>query len=253
MNRKISATMGFAVVAIGIMTSAVVLLSRNLSVTYECKVDFLYEYEKPSMDVRGRGSFENEEDKLRAGREDVAYGFKRELDLFKSRKGVLMCQRELEPLGESVSRTEAVLSSVRLNVVGMPSTNFVYPCRLVLSDGDRRNLVEYARFCMDRAKERVAEDNWILVAKVAMHEYEQLRKAERRIKELEKHAEDGSGAGSSGAELELAKQTVQKMQKRIEEIRKDVMSRREQRIICESPPEVSWVVRRKERNERQSR
>jgi len=244
MNRKILAVAG-GIIILGVIAGIVLCLLRNLSVTYECKVDFLYEYERPSGDVASRGATGNYSDRYRLRHDDILYGFKRELELFSSKKGSLMCQRDIESLGEPISRIEAVLASARLDVVGMPSTNFVYPCRLVLVDGDSRNLGEYARFCMDRIKERLADENWVLVAKVAMREYEQMHKAERQIKELEKRALDGGGAASDEIEMKQAQQTVREMQMRIEEIRKDVMSRREQRIIQESPPKVSVIIRRK--------
>lgn len=244
MNRKILAVAG-GIMILGITAGILLCLLRNLSVTYECKVDFLYEYERPSKDVTSRDAIGNYSDKRRVRHDDILYGFKRELELFSSKKGALMCQRDIESLGEPMSRIETVLASARLEVVGIPSTNFVYPCRLVLVDGDRRNLGEYARFCMDRVKERLAEENWILVAKVALHEYEQMHKAERRIMELEKRASDGGGTASDEVEMKQARQTVREMQMRIEEIRKDVMSRREQRIIHESPPKVSLIIRRK--------
>jgi hypothetical protein len=97
---------------------------------------------------------------------------------------------------------------------------------------------------MDRVKERLADENWILVAKVALHEYEQMHKAELRIKELEKRTVDGDGTASDEVEMKQARQIVREMQMRIEEIRKDVMSRREQRIIHESPPKISSIIRR---------
>lgn len=243
MNRKILAV-AVGIMILGVMAGIMLCLLRNLSVSYECKVDFLYEYERPAGDVTSRGAIENYSDKRRLRHDDILYGFKRELDLFSSKKGAIMCQRDIESLREPISRIEAVLASARLEVVGMPSTNFVYPCRLILVDGDSRNLCEYARFCMDRVKERLADENWILVAKVALHEYEQMHKAELRIKELEKRAVDGGWTASDEVEMKQARQIVREMQMRIEEIRKDVMSRREQRIIHESPPKISSIIRR---------
>lgn len=247
MNRKLFVAAGGFMTFV-IMAGTMFCLSRNLSVQYECKVDFLFEYERPEglfgddLDRKSPGCYV---DKRRAGREDISHGFKKDLDLFSSRNGVLKCQRDIETFGVSTSRTMTVLASARLDVVGMPCTNLVYPCRLVIADADRRNLGEYARFCMDSIRERLDEENWILVARVAMHEYQQMRKAERRIAELEEQVLDGGGTASNDAELEKARQVVREMQKRIEEIRSDVMSRREQRIIYESQPEISWAIRRK--------
>ena len=169
MSRKLFVVAG-GILTLVIMVGTMLCLSRCLSVQYECKVDFLYEYERPSGDVASRGVIGNYSDKHRRRYDDILYGFKRELELFSSKKGSLMCQRDIESLGEPISRIEAVLASARFDVVGMPSTNFVYPCRLILTDGDSRNLGEYARFCMDRVRARLNAENWILVARVAMHE-----------------------------------------------------------------------------------
>ena len=166
-------------------------------------VDFLYEYERPAGDVTSRGAIENYSDKRRLGHDDILYGFKRELDLFSSKKGAIMCQRDIESLREPISRIEAVLASARLEVVGMPSTNFVYPCRLILVAGDSRNLCEYARFCMDRVKERLADENWILVAKVVLHEYE-MKQARRIVREMQMRiagAETGAETGGASRQI----------------------------------------------------
>ena len=250
MNRKTFAVTG-GVLLVCMMAGIVFHLLCNLSVTYECRVDFLYEYDRPYRDIHG--CLEADEGNRRARFEDISCGFKNELALFTSRKGVSRCQRDLAPLGEPVSRIEAILASVRLNVVGMPCTNFVYPCRLVLADGDGRNLAAFAGFCMNRVREQADEENGIVVAKATVYEHGNMRKAERRVKELESQVANGKGDRSKEQELRMARETVGEMNRRIEEIGKRVMSRGGRHIIFESPPDVSWVVRRKERTERQAR
>jgi len=243
MNRKIIAVTG-GVMVVCMMAGLAFCLLCNLTVAYECRVDFLYEYDRPYKDDHGR--LEADEDNRHARLEDISCGFKREMALFTSPKGVLRCRRDLAALGESVSRTEAILASARLDVVGMPCTNFVYLCRLVLADGDSRNLGEYARFCMKMVREHADEENRIVVAKATIHEYGKMRKAERRVKELECQVVNGGGDRSIEHELHMARETVVEMNRRIEEIGKSVMSGGGRHIIFESPPEMSWVVRRKD-------
>ena len=97
MNRKILAVAG-GIIILGVIAGIVLCLLRNLSVTYECKVEFLYEYERPSGDVASRGATGNYSDRYRLRHDDIRYGFKRELELFSSKKGSLMCQRDIESI-----------------------------------------------------------------------------------------------------------------------------------------------------------
>ena len=245
MNKRILAVTGVVVTVVGVLMGTVLYLSSVLSVSYECRVDFLYEFDRPFKNVPGRGTFNADEHNRRFGYEDIASDFKNEVVLSLLRDGVVRCQRDSVLQSESESRIRAVLASVRLDVIGMPSTNFVYPCRIVLSDNDRRNLGEYARFCMDRVKDQIDEKNRISIAKTTVTEHQMLRKAERRIEELEKAVVRGEVIPTAEEELRLARHTVEEMKKKIEEIRKDIMSTGGRRIIYESQPEISWVIRRR--------
>ena len=164
---------------------------------------------------------------------------------FSSKDGLVKCRHDPALQGESESRIRSVLSSVRLDVVGMPSTNFVYPCQLVLSNGDKRNLDAYARFCMDMVKEQLNEENELSVAKCTTKEFQSMKKAERKIDEIESAAKSENAIASSEEELRLAWRTVSEMKQKIEEIRSLVMSTGGRRIVYESQPEISWVIRRK--------
>ena len=256
MNRKIIMGVGVTSATLVAITGAVGMTLSLCSVSYECKIEFCYQDGVPSAAVVSRG--DNALGEIGPSIQDryrslVLEFADKQYFPFPLEKMVRRCMSDAKLQNESEKRTRSVLSTMRLDVTGVPCTNYVYPCRLVLSSGEKRNLGEYGSLCLTMVKERLQEENSVYADKAALNEIVQMRKVERRIKELEKHVEDGSGTESAEAELEQAKQTVQKMQKRIEEIRKDVMSRCAQRIICESPPEVSWVMRRKERNERQSR
>lgn len=245
MNGKILAVSGIGVAAVAVMTGAVLYLAHDLSVAYECQVDFLYEFDRPFRDVPGRGTLNADESNRNARYEDIMAGFKREMPWYSSRDGVVRCQQDPALQVESESRIKAVLSSVRLGVVEIPSTNFVYSCRLVLSDSDSRNLDEYARFCMDRIKLQVEEENSLSIARATIRECQTLKRAERKIEELKNAAAKGSDASSAGDELSQAMQTAEMMRRKIEEIRELVTSSGGRRIIYESQPEISWVLRSK--------
>ena len=133
MNKKTLAITGVAVVVVGILTGVGFYLSSSLSISYECHVDFLYEFDRPFKNVPGRGTFNADEHNRRFGYEDITSDFKNEVVLSLLRDGVSRCLRDPILQSESESRIRAVLASVRLDVIGMPSTNFVYPCRITLS------------------------------------------------------------------------------------------------------------------------
>ena len=245
MKGKLLATIGMATAVFGILAGAVFYLSHDLSVLYECQVDFLYEFDRPFSDVSGRGTLKASEHNRNARYEQIVDSFRRGMRLLSSKDGISMCQRDSALKGESELRVRNVLSSVRLDVIGMSSTNFVYPCRLVLSDDDSRSLDVYARFCMDMVKAQVDEENTISITKCTVKEHQMLKKAERKIEELENASVEDNVASSVSEELRLAKQTAAEMKKKIEEVRCQVMSTGGRRIIYESQPKTSWVIRHK--------
>ena len=160
MKRTLIVAAGMVVAVVGVVTGTALCLSRCLSVSFECRVDFLYEFDRPFKDVPGRGTLNADESNRNSRYESILDDFRRDMLFCASKDGIIRCQRDSAFQGEPDSRITAVLSSVRLDVTGMPSTNFVYPCRLVLSDGDRRALDVYARFCMDKVKEQLEEEIW---------------------------------------------------------------------------------------------
>ena len=115
----------------------------------------------------------------------------------------------------------------------------------VSAELDKRNLEAYARFCMDMVKEQLNEENELSVAKCTTKEFQSMKKAERKIDEIESAAKSGNAIASSEEELRLAWRTVSEMKQKIEEIRSLVMSTGGRRIVYESQPEISWVIRRK--------
>lgn len=249
MKKSIQMFSGIVIVAVGVVICMILAKASNLSVSYECQVDFFYEFDRPFVDP-GRGILKADESNRRARYEDIVSNFKNEVFLLLLKDGPSRCQRDSILQSESESRIRAVLASVRLDVIGMPSTNFVYPCRLVLSDVDSRNLCEYARLCMDIVKDQIEDKNRISVAKATVREHQMLMRAERRIEELKKAATKGESMPAAEEEMRLARYTIEEMKKKIEAVREFVMSTGGRRIIQESQPEISWVVRRKPRKEK---
>jgi hypothetical protein len=247
MKRKLIVAAGMVVAVVGVVTGTALCLSRCLSVSFECRVDFLYEFDRPFKDVPGRGTLNADESNRNSRYESILDDFRRDMLFCASKDGIIRCQRDSAFQGEPDSRITAVLSSVRLDVTGMPSTNFVYPCRLVLSDGDWRALDVYARFCMDKVKEQLEEENMISIGRCTTREFQVLKKSEKKIEELEKAIAKGEVSPSVKNELRNERRTVDEMKKKIEEIKELVLSTGGRRIIYETPPEISWVIRRKSR------
>jgi hypothetical protein len=98
---------------------------------------------------------------------------------------------------------------------------------------------------MDRVKDRISEKNRISIAKATVKEHQMLMQAERRIEELEKAVAKGEEIPTTEKELRMARHTMEAMKTKIDEVRESVMYTGGQRIIYESQPEVSWVIRRK--------
>ena len=144
MNRKILSVIGIVMVLVSVVVCIVFCLLHKLSVSYKCQVDFLYEFDRPFKEIPGRGILNADESNRTARYESIIDDFRREMAFFSSKDGLVKCRHDPALQGESESCIRSVLSSVRLDVVGKPSTNFVYPCRLVLSNVDKRNLDAYA-------------------------------------------------------------------------------------------------------------
>ena len=235
---------------VGVLVSALAGLALYLlydfSVSVECRVGFQYEFGKPSKDGQSLGSLEADEFNRNVRYKKVIDDFKREMFFCSSKAGIVKCCRESAFLGESESRIREILSSVRFEVTGMPSTNFVYECQLVLSSDDGRNIESYARYCMDRFKERLAEENKVLIAKCTTKEFQTMKKAEKKIAELESLSKCGDVTAVKN-ELRNAHLTVEEMKKKIDKIGEYVLPTNGRRIIYEAAPEISWTVRCKAR------
>ena len=104
---------------------------------------------------------------------------------------------------------------------------------------------QFERFCMDMVKEQLNEENELSVAKCTTKEFQSMKKAERKIDEIESAAKSENAIASSEEELRLAWRTVSEMKQKIEEIRSLVMSTGGRRMVYESQPDISWVICRK--------
>lgn len=247
MNRRIIVLIGLAVALL--CASAGVL--RNVSVTYVCQVDFSFEYGKPFVrsEPDGVSSLPADEHNRRAKYEFIEEEFRRDLYMAPLDERILKCRQSPILKDEPESRVRSVLSSMKFEVVGMSITNFVYPCRLVLSDHDRRNLGEYARCCMASLKEGLEVENEVSVFKCAYDEYQLMRKSEDEIKKLEKALGDGAASDEQKLELRRLRQVVQDMRQKIDEVRVRVMEVSARRILDESEPNTTPVFHFGKRNQ----
>jgi len=245
-----------AVVSTAVLVAVVGIVGfalTNYTVSYECSTSFGYKEGEPQTFSALYGN-----DTSSIIRHNIQDRYRSLVFMMSDRlyfpfafdKMVYRCLSDPRLKGDGEDRVRAVLSSMRFEVVGMPSTNFVYPCRLVITDQENRNLGEYARLCMAMFKERLNEEENVRADKAVLYEHEQMLKTERRITELENTVSSGNSDSSVVEELHRARKTVHELQRRMEKKREEVMSRNARRIIQESQPEISWVVRRKPRKEK---
>ena len=254
MNKKIYIVGGAA--AAGVLAAtigAVCVVAMNCSLSHACQIEFCYQDGVPSKTAGTHGGCAREAIGL-----TIQNRYRGLLFEFSDKpyfplpfeKMVQRCLSAPELEGESERRTRAVLSTMRFEVIGMPSTNFAYQCRLVLTDPERQNIDKYARICLAMLRERLDEDCRLRADKTVINEVQRMRKAEKRIEELEKSLAQGSIGRAAEEELLQARSSVKETGVRIEEIRRNVMDTNERRITHESPPEVFWVIRREGRKAR---
>lgn len=249
MNRK-SLVAGCVVVLIGVLSGAAFWLLDNISISYECQIDFLYADDIPVVNRMPYGNLPRDVSETYVENRQglVLFEFNSERYPFTSSEIMRRCKAVPQLSDETEQRTRAVLSTRRIEVVEEGCTNSVYMYRMVLSDPEKRNLGEYARLCITMFKEKLEEDCELQARRAAISENQTMRKAERRIEEIENAAKSGKAIASAEEELRIARRTVSEMKQKIEKIRSQVMSTGRRRIIYEAPPEISWVIRRKSRN-----
>lgn len=248
MNRK-NIAIGCVVVLIGILASMAFYQLDDISILYECQIEFLYADEIPVVLGMPSGNLSRDESEQYVENRSkiVLFEFNSERYPFTTSEMIRRC-KAVPQLGEETERrTRAVLSTRRIEAEDEDFTNSVYRYRMVLTDHEKRNLSEYARLCMTMLKDKLEEECELQVRRAALAEYQMMRKAERRIEEMEKAAKGGNVAASAEQELRAARRTVSEMRQKIEEIRIRVMSTGRRRIVGESNPEISWVIRRKAR------
>ena len=252
MNKKdglVMAGIGVSAFAV-LLAAAACYLLNGFSVSYECQIEFLYEDRALEMacDSFGDSSCDGNTMRIKNRSRLVLSEFNSEYGAFSTDEMVRRCRTEASLRDESEQRSKAVLSSRKIEVVEGLCTNSVYGYRIRLEDSREQNLGEYARLCIKVIKDQMDRESEIRADKAVFYENQQMRKAEQRIKELAKSISKCDTSQASETELQRAKDTVRETGRRIEEIRSKVLSRNSRRIIYESKPKVSWVVRGEPKN-----
>ena len=248
MNRKNLAA-GCVAMLIGILAGVAFCLLDDISISYECQIEFLYADDVPGVNRMPSGNPHRDvsEQYVENRSKMVLFEFNSERYPFTIGEMVRRCKAVPQLGEETETRTRAVLATRRIEVVDEDCTNSVYRYRMVLTDREKRNLGEYARLCMAMFKEKLEEERELQVRRAALSEYQMMRKAERRIEEIENAAKGGNVDAYAEEELRTARRTVSEMKQKIEEIRSRVMSTGRRRIVGESQPEISLVIRPKAR------
>lgn len=235
MNRKSPFVIGCFFAVLGVLAGIVFCLFDNLSVSYECQIEFLYEDLVPKQNSRAPcGNYIENRQRI------LLSEFNSEYYPFTVDEMVRRCLSDPKLRTESEQRVRTVLSTKRFDVSESRCTNALYSYQLVLADREKRNLDEFARLCMKILKEKLQRENMIRADKASYNENQQMRKTERRIRELENKKD-----ASAEDELRQARKMVKEKEQRIAEIKAQVMSRAARGVIYESPPVFSWVIRRK--------
>lgn len=125
---------------------------------------------------------------------------------------------------------ERVLSGAVFEIVRMPRDNFVYGCRIRFAPCTDGNISRIARSCMDVLSNFVADMNEVNVYRAAYEKFQELRKRERRILQLEKSADADVDGSVTSIELIREREAVQELGKSISAVRKQVLGAGEKRI-----------------------
>ena len=238
MNSK---RVGLAAVLVGclaVLAGLSFVAFGRITMRHECEIKFLLEHGKPIMDASASDGNTGVADKR-----DIENRYDSIVDDFSGNwypcrldERVERCRKDINLNAEPENRTRSILSSMKLEVVGMPSTNFVYSCRLVISDAEQRNLDVYAKTCMRMVKERIAEDNKVQGYRAINNEYQRMRKIERMIQVLKKEGcEDNS---KKEMELNKLRQDVSEIKQKIDEVLTHVSQMYDRLVIYESEPIV---------------
>ena len=246
MKKKTGILIGVVITVLLVITGTVGFVLMNYMVLYECQIEFHYEDykhrnpEPPCDNLFGDEGRNYVKDLHRI----LLRQFNSEYYSYTIDEMVRRCQSNPKLKDESERRIRTILLTRRIDLIEESCANSFYAYRLVLTDLEKRNLDEFARLCMTMFKEKFKEECRVRMDKAISREVETIRKAERRIEELEKAKAEGKEISTREEELRMARHMIAAMKMKIEEIRKEAMSN-EGRIIYESQPEVSWVIRRK--------
>lgn len=150
---------------------------------------------------------------------------------------------EIASYGEQRARN--IFSSAKLSIVDIPPTNFMFRCRLVLTDLEKSNIEDYAKFYMMIISECFDSETKRICDKSVFREVQNLRKAERRIEELQYKSSTSSLSYEENQDLRQLMALVQRLKSQIELKQKEVADRSARRIAHQSEPMVTWMLLRR--------
>ena len=235
-RRHLAATVAVIAVAGGI----VAFVLAKSSVSYTCQIDFVYEDGK-CFEACGRfGKIVRvaDDDNIAASAELVANMFADKEYPFPMAEMVRRCKDDDDMRNEDTNRLARVLSTLSVEMLEKPCADFAFLCRVSVSDVSDRNLCEIAQCCMEMVKSRTDYDNNVLAYKAALAEFQHLERKKRRIKEIETAVASGSASEAEKEELTQEKDDVCRLQRRIDDIRRESLAIRGKRVTSVSCPRV---------------
>ena len=244
MKRKVKSVVLVSAAVLSVIAAGV--LAALCEIEYDCVVDFDFvdstavtrlPSECPTGPDAALGycrTKEAAEQARQAIADNRAEDFRRWLSWSRSRREWMKCIQNSSrvdcPRDSGTNRLATVLSGAAFEIVGMPTTNFVYGCRIRFAPSTDGRIPEIAQFIMDVLSDFVADLNEVNVYKASIMEQQEKFRRERKIAELEKLA------AASPAEIDVAtalaheRASVDELNLKIAAIRQRVLETDEKRI-----------------------
>lgn len=228
------------VAAIAVAGGIVAFVLAKSSVSYTCQIDFVYEDGKcfESFGSFGKVVRVADDDNIAASAELVANIFADKGSPFPMAERVRRCKNDGAMRNEDTNRLARVLSSLSVEILSRPDAGFAFLCRVSVSDVSDRNLCKIAQCCMEMVKSWTDQDNNLLADRAALAEFQQMERKKRRIKEIETAVASGSASEAEKEELIQDREDVCRLQRRIDDIRRESLAIRGKRVTSVSCPRV---------------
>ena len=234
-------------VGLAALLAAGAVLMAEFTVSYECQVEFLYE-DWPALPANGTsGVFGRSEDsRCQYNRRRIRLNeFNHPNGFYSLEEMMRRCLTDPVLRHENAQRSMNILSGRQFEVVEGSCLHSLCKYRLILTDAEKRNLDLYARLCLAVIKEQDAREREIRADKAARDENQEMKKAERRLSEMEKSIAQGSAKPGFEEELRQHRKMVDDLKARVDDIRLAALSTSARGIVYEFKPRLAWSIRRR--------